>query len=35
VGEARIDLKFERVQQQVIVAPARDTRSGVQVYVHL
>jgi len=35
VGEARIDLKFERVQQQVIVAPARDTRSGVQVYMHL
>jgi len=35
VGEARIDLKFERVQQQVIVAPARDMRSGVQVYVHL
>ncbi len=35
VGEARIDLNFERVQQQVIVAPAHDTRSGVQVYVHL
>ena len=35
VGQARIDLKFERVQQQVIVAPARDARSGVQVYVHL
>jgi glycogen debranching enzyme len=35
VGEARIDLNFERMQQQVIVAPARDTRSGVQVYVHL
>lgn len=35
VGEARIDLKFERMQQQVMVAPARDTRSGVQVYVHL
>ncbi|MGN6451483.1 MAG: amylo-alpha-1,6-glucosidase [Steroidobacteraceae bacterium] len=35
VGEARIDLKFERVQQQVIVAPTRDTHSGVQVYVHL
>jgi glycogen debranching enzyme len=35
VGEARIDLNFERVQQQVIVAPACDTRSGVQVYVHL
>lgn len=35
VGDARIDLNFERVQQQVIVAPARDTRSGVQVYVHL
>jgi hypothetical protein len=35
VGEARIDLNFERMQQQVIVAPAGDTRSGVQVYVHL
>jgi glycogen debranching enzyme len=35
VGGARIDLSFERVQQQVIVAPAHDTRSGVQVYVHL
>ncbi|HYX75074.1 MAG TPA: amylo-alpha-1,6-glucosidase [Steroidobacteraceae bacterium] len=35
VGDARIDLNFERVQQQVIVASARDTRSGVQVYVHL
>jgi hypothetical protein len=35
VGGARIDLSFERVQQQVIVAPTHGTRSGVQVYVHL
>jgi glycogen debranching enzyme len=35
VGDAHIDLRFERVQQQVIVAPARDSGSGVQVYVHL
>ena len=35
VGEARIDLSFERVQQQVIVAAARDALSGVKVYVHL
>jgi glycogen debranching enzyme len=35
VGDARIDLNFERVQQQIIVAPARDAASGVQVYVHL
>jgi len=35
VGEARIDLNFERVQQQVIVAAARDAPSGVKVYVHL
>ena len=35
VGDARIDLCFERVQQQVIVAPACHSGSGVQVYVHL
>jgi glycogen debranching enzyme len=35
VGDASIDLSFQRVQQQVIVAPAQDQRSGVQVYVHL
>ena len=35
VGEIYIDLNFERVQQQVIVAPTGDARSGVQVYVHL
>jgi glycogen debranching enzyme len=34
VGDARIDLNFERVQQQVIVSPTRDAQ-GVQVYVHL
>ena len=35
VGDACIDLSFQRVQQQVIVAPMQDLRSGVQVYVHL
>jgi hypothetical protein len=35
VGDPRIDLRFERVQQQVIVAPACDSGSGVQEYVHL
>jgi glycogen debranching enzyme len=35
VGDARIDLRFERVQQQVIVAPSCDSGSGVQVSVHL
>jgi hypothetical protein len=33
VSTARLDLEFERVQQQVIVAPLRDT--GVHVYVRL
>ena len=33
VGDARIDLEFERVQHQVLVAPLRDT--DVQVYVRL
>lgn len=35
VGDARIDLDFERVQHQVIVAPACDTGTGVQIYVRL
>jgi glycogen debranching enzyme len=35
VGDTCIDLNFERVQQQVIVARSGDSRSGVRVYVHL
>jgi glycogen debranching enzyme len=35
VGDVRIDLDFERVQHQVIVAPSRDTGTGVQIYVRL
>jgi hypothetical protein len=35
VGDACVDLSFQRVQQQVIVAHAQDQLSGVQVYVHL
>ncbi|HVN45038.1 MAG TPA: amylo-alpha-1,6-glucosidase [Steroidobacteraceae bacterium] len=35
IGELCMDLNFERVQQQVIVAPAGDARGGVHVYVHL
>jgi glycogen debranching enzyme len=35
VGDARIDLRFERVQQQVIVAPGCEPGGGVQVFVHL
>jgi glycogen debranching enzyme len=35
VADARVDLSFQRVQGQVIVAPAPEERSGVQVYVHL
>jgi hypothetical protein len=31
VGEARIDLEFERVQHQVLVAPVRDTDVRVDV----
>jgi glycogen debranching enzyme len=35
VGDACIDLNFERVQHQVIVAPSGDSHSAVRVYLHL
>lgn len=34
-GDSCIDLDFDRVQQQVVVAPSRDTGNGVQVYVRI
>ena len=35
VGDTCIDINFERVQQQVIVAQSDNSRNGVRVYVHL
>jgi hypothetical protein len=35
VGQARIDLEFQRIAEEVVVVPTKHTDGGVQVLAHL